>query len=54
MKKSGDKPSKCMVGFSFVFNFNLLLLKFIYHNSMYIALSPVFKGGKCGKQVVKY
>lgn len=53
MKKSGGKPSKCMVGFSFFFNFNLLLLKFIYHNSVYIALSPVLKGVKRGKQVAK-
>lgn len=35
-------------------NFKLLLLKFIYRNSVYIALSSVLKGGKSGKQVAKH
>ena len=55
-KLGGNHPS-VTVGFSFFFNFKFLLLKFIYHNSMYtelcLNLSSVLKGGKSGKQVAK-
>lgn len=41
-------------GFFLFLNLKLLLLKFIYYNSVYIALSLVLKGGKSGKQVAKH
>lgn len=56
-KKIGEShPNVLSVFFFFFFflNFKLLLLKFIYHNSMYIALNSVLNGGKSGEQVVKY
>lgn len=46
-----NQPNVLWVSLFLKKNFTLLLLKFIYHNFVYISLGSVLKGGK---QVMKY